>query len=374
MNALTFRRAFPALALCFAALSSRAEPKYDYHVPLTPENALIGHFSPTKKPVVRIKSGQTVKIDGGGGVKWGDKDDPDAWLKANGIEGSLATIPALAETVKVLKETPRAPGISSGHLLVGPVYVEEAEPGDTLEIRILSIVPRIPYGNNGGSPGGGGIPELTPRAFSKVVKLDLKRNVGIYAKNIEVPLGPFNGDMATCPADEEGLYGYRVGAFRLTSPPGNYGGNLDCKELVGGTSLFLPVFHKGALFYTGDCHAAQGDGEVSISAIETANTAYLQFVLHKGKPLKWPRAENKTHFIGFGLDPDLNKAMRHAITEAIAILGDKRGMNFPDAYALCSVGVDFHVTQFVDKTLGIHAMIPKKFFTDLKDDFWAKAP
>jgi acetamidase/formamidase len=153
-----------------------------------------------------------------------------------------------------------------------------------------------------------------------------------------------------------------------------FGGNLDCKELVDGVSLFLPVFHKGALFYTGDSHSGQGDGEVTGGAIESANTAYLRFILHKGKTIKAPRAESRTHYIAFGLDPDLNKAMRMAITEAISYLGEKRGLNFSDAYTLCSQAVDFRVTQFVDKTVGIHAMISKKLFTDLKDDFWYKGP
>lgn len=372
MNAFTIRYVSLAAALCVMPTAGHAEPKYDYHVPLTPENALIGHFSPTKKPVVKIKSGDTVKIDGGGGARWGDKD-PDTWLKENGIPGTLATIPALAETARVFKETERAPGILSGHLLVGPVYVENAEPGDTLEVRIISIVPRIPYGTNGGSPSGGGIPELVPRPFNKVIKLDLKRNVGVFDNHTEIPLGPFMGDMGTCPSDDEGLWGYRVGAYRLTSPPGNFGGNLDCKDLVAGTSLYLPVFHKGALFYTGDSHAAQGDGEVTGGAIETANTAYLKFVVHKGKTIKWPRAENATHYMTFGLDPDLNKAMKKAIVESVDFLGEKRGLNFFDAYSLCSIAVDFRVTQFVDKTLGIHGMIPKRLFTNLKDDFWAKS-
>ena len=372
MKIFATRWGLPVVVLLGATVAHGAEPKYDYHIPLTPENALIGHFSPTKKPVVKIKSGDTVKIDGGGGARWGPKDDPDIWLKEHGIKGTVAGIPALAETIKVLAETPRAPGISSGHLLIGPVYVEDAEPGDSLEVRILSVVPRLPYGGTGGSPGNGGLPDAVPRPFVKIIKLDLARNLGVFDDHTEIPLGPFNGDMATCPADDEGRWGYRVGDFRLTSPPGNYGGNLDCKELVGGTSLFLPVFHKGALFYTGDCHAGQGDGEVTGGAIETANTIYLKFVLHKGKTLKWPRAENSTHYLAFGLDPDLNKAMKMAISEAITLLGDKHGLNFFDAYGLCSIAVDFRVTQFVDKTLGIHAMIPKKLFTDLQDDFWAK--
>src|SRR5258708_22990912 len=335
------------IASCFAAVSSVvAEPKYDYHVPFTPENAIIGHFSPINPAGGKIKSGDSVKIDGGGGARWGDKD-PDAWLKESNIPGSLATIPALAETAEVLKKTPKPEGITGGHLLVGPIYVEGAEPGDTLEVRIISVVPRIPYGTTGGRPSSGAIPDLVPRPFNHIVMYDFKRNVGIWNSNTEVPLAPFNGVMATCPSIEEG-------PLRRSGPPGNFGGNLDCKELTAGSSLFLPVFHKGALFYTGDCHAAQGNGEITVNAIETANTAYFQFVVHKGKTISMPRAENATHYITFGLDPDLNKAMRQSVAETIKFLGEKRGLDFFDAYCLASIEVDVRVTQDVDPSHGIH--------------------
>jgi acetamidase/formamidase len=337
----------------------------DHHVPFTPENAIIGHFSPTKKPVLTIKSGETVTIDGGGGQRWRD-GDANAWLKENNIPATTETYPALAETIKVLKETPRAEGIPSGHLLVGPVYVEDAEPGDTLEVRILSVVPRIPYGTVGGSPGRGGLPDLVPVPFNFVVLLDLARNAGVFTDGVEVPLAPFMGVMATCPPDSEG-------AFRKSGPPGLFGGNLDCKELVAGTTLFLPVFQKGALFYTGDSHAAQGDGEITINAIETANTATFKFILHKGKKLAGPRAETPTHYITFGLDPDLDKAMRLASLETIEFLKEKQGYDFQRAYALSSIGVDFRVTQVVDGTLGIHGMIPKKLFLKDPNDFWYRA-
>lgn len=364
---------FPALCarvgvvlLACSGLSLQAELRYDHHVPFTPENAIIGHFSPTKKPVLTIKSGATVKIDGGGGQRWGDKD-PNTWLKENGIDTTIEENPALSETVRVLKETPRAEGIPTGHLLVGPILIEEAEPGDTLEVRILSVVPRIPYGTVGGSPGRGGLPDLVPRPFTFVVPLDLARNAGVFDQQVEVPLAPFNGVMGTCPPDSEG-------PFRRSGPPGVFGGNLDCKELTAGTTLYLPVFQKGALFYTGDCHAAQGDGEVTVNAIETANTAVFQFILHKGKKLNAPRAETPTHYLTFGLDPDLDKAMRMAILETVDFLKEKQGYDFFRSYALASIGIDFRVTQVVDGTQGIHAMIPKKLFLNDTNRYWFRAP
>jgi acetamidase/formamidase len=357
---------FSISAVCLATLalvSSGAE----FHVPLTPENAILGHFSPTKKPVVVIQSGDIVSMDGGGGSRWGEKD-PDAWFKENQLPVTLATNPALTETVRVLKETPRAEGISGGHLMTGPVYIENAEPGDSIEVRILSVVPRIPYGTVSGGPGRGALPaEQVARPFSFVVALDLTRNAGIFSPGVEIPLAPFMGVMGTCPPDSEG-------AYRRSGPPGLFGGNLDSKDLKTGSTLYLPVFQKGALFYTGDSHAAQGDGEVTVSAIETANTATFQFILHKGKTLKAPRAETPTHYITYGLDPDLDQAMRNATTEAIEFLQQKEGYDFFRAYALCSIGVDFRVTQVVDGTVGVHGMIPKKIFLKDSDHYWYRTP
>ena len=203
-----------------------------------------------------------------------------------------------------------------------------------------------------------------PKEFSKTVMLDLKRNVGVFDPGIEVPLGPFMGVMGLLPPSEEG-------PNRRSGPPGTFGGNLDCKELVAGTSLFLPVYHPGGLFFTGDSHAAQGDGEVTVSAVETANTAILQFVLHKGMKLTAPRAENATHYMAFGLDEDLDKAMQMAIRETNKFLLDLKGLEFERAFTLSSIGVDFRVTQVVDGTKGIHSMIPKKLFVQDKFPFWS---
>lgn len=335
----------------------------EYHVPLTTENAIIGHYSATKKPVVTIKSGDTVVMDGGGGSRWGEKD-PDTWLKENNIPVTLATCPALAETQKALKEVVRAEGIPSGHLMTGPVYIEGAEPGDSIEVRILSVVTRIPYGTVSGAPGRGALPaDLIARPFSFVVPIDKARNAGVYTDGVEVPLAPFMGVMGTCPPDSEG-------PARKSGPPGLFGGNLDCKELKTGATLFLPVYHKGALFYTGDSHAAQGDGEVTVSAIETANTATFQFILHKGKTLQGPRAETPTHYLTFGLDPDLDKAMINATLDSIDFLKAKQGYDFFRAYALCSIAVDFRVTQVVDTTLGVHSMIAKRLFINDTNKYW----
>jgi len=380
MHSLHNHIASVILGLALVATAGAMDLPYDYVVKFTPENAILGHFSATKKPVLTIKSGATVRVEVGGGARWGTTD-PNTWLKENGIPTTVETCPAIQETLRVLAETtnklpppepppgapPPAPGAAprgaGGHMLVGPIYIEDAEPGDALEIRILDVTPRIPYGTVGANPGGGALPDLVPRPFTKVVILDLKRNAGIYDENTEVPLGPFNGVMATCPPDSEG-------SNVRSGPPGAFGGNLDCKELVAGVSLFLPVFQKGALYYTGDCHAGQGDGEITVNAIETANVSTLQFILHKGMKLKGPRAESATHYITFGLDPNLDKAMRNAMIETTDFLSEKKGFDFLHAYTLSSIAVDFHVTQVVDKTLGIHGMIPKKLFVNDTNTFW----
>lgn len=339
---------------------------HDHHLPLTPENVILWHYSSTKKPVLTVKSGAIVRIDGGGGVRWdwAKGEDGNAWLRENKIPLTIETSPALQETLRVFKTAIRPPDRPTGrHILTGPIYVEGAEPGDSLEIRILEVTPRIPYGATSGSPGGGTLPDLVPRPFQKVTMLDLRRNAGIFDEKVEVPLGPFMGVMATCPPDSEGPY-------RSSGPPGLFGGNLDCKELVTGTTLHLPIYHKGALFYTGDSHAGQGDGEVTGNAIETANTCVLQFFLHKGRKLSAPRAETPTHYMTFGLDPDLDKAMKMAVTEATEFLKQKEGYDFIKAYALASIAIDFRVTQSVDRTLGIHGMIPKRLFVRDANTYW----
>jgi acetamidase/formamidase len=366
-----FARVAIAAVLAAASHAAAVDVPYDHHVAFTPENAIIGHFSSTKKPVLTIKSGEVVRIDVGGGARWRDQD-PNAWLKENSIPLTVEESPALTETMLVLEQSPNrlppppgsAPGArAGGHMINGPIYIEGAEPGDSLEVRILDVTPRIPYGTVSATPGSGGLPDLVPRPFTKVVHLDLKRNAGIFDDAVEVPLGPFMGVMGTCPPDSEG-------PNRRSGPPGAFGGNLDCKELVAGSTLYLPIFQTGALFYTGDCHAAQGDGEITVNAIETSNTCTLQFILHKGKTLTGPRAETPTHYLTFGLDPDLDLAMRAAMIETVEFLKEKQGYDFHHAYTLSSIAVDFRVTQVVDKTLGIHAMIAKRLFIKDPNPYW----
>lgn len=354
-----------ALIQCLSlstAFLQAAELHWDHHVALTPENSAIGNFPSQKKPILTIRSGETIKFDTGGGARWASDQTPGEWLMQNKIP-ITTNQNCVAETLRVLAETPRYAGITNGHLLVGPIAISEAQPGDSIEVRILSVVPRIPYGTVGTTPGKGGIPDKVPRPYLKVIPLDLARNVGEFEPGVEIPLGPFMGVMGTLPPSEDG-------PNRRSGPPGRFGGNLDCKELTAGSTLYLPVFHPGALFFTGDAHAAQGDGEVTVNAIETANTAVMQFFLHKGKTLQAPRAETPTHFMTFGLDPDLDDAMRMAIQETITFLSETRGWDFFKSFTFSSIAVDFRVTQVVDGTKGIHGMIPKRAFTKDTASYW----
>jgi acetamidase/formamidase len=248
-------------------------------------------------------------------------------------------------------------------VLTGPIYIDGAEPGDMLEIRIIDVKPRVPYGGNGSGPGRGVVPDLLTEANQKIIQLDLKRNVALFSKDIEVPLQPFMGIMAVAPPSSAGKVN--------STPPGVYGGNLDLKDLTKGATLFLPVFQVGAQFVTGDGHSGQGDGEVNGTAIETSLTGTFQFILHKSKRLEVPRAETQTHYILMGLDADLNQAMKKAVQETVKFLVEEKGLNRTDAYSLASIGVDFKVAEAVDQVLLIVGMIPKKIFKS-NPEYWYK--
>jgi acetamidase/formamidase len=243
-----------------------------------------------------------------------------------------------------------------GHIVSSPVYVEGAEPGDVLAVRVLEATPRTPYGVNTMRMNRGGLPDEFTLNRSIVIPFDMARGVAKFAPKIEVPLRPFFGIMATGPARSLGKIS--------SGPPGPFGGNIDLKDLTVGSTLYLPVHVPGALFMCGDGHAAQGDGEVDLTAIETSLTGTFRLDLIKGKTLRWPRAETATHWITLGLHENLDEAMKMAIRETIDFLSVEKGLSREDAYALASIAVDFEVTQVVDGVKGIHGMIPKAIFLD----------
>jgi acetamidase/formamidase len=347
---MDWKRQTAVLAACVLLLGatrmggrqSGGEPGPRTHeLKATPKTVSWGYYDAAAKPVLRIKSGDVVEVH---------------TLLTNSPAGLEAAFVPPKEVEQALRDVfrevkDRGPG---GHILTGPIYVEGAEPGDTLEVRIKKIRLAIPYGYNAFAPRRGFLPEDYPRFRTKVIRLDEKRMVGHFAKGIEIPLRPFFGSMGVAPPPEAG---------RVSSgPPGVHAGNLDNKELVEGTTLFIPVHVRGALFAVGDGHAAQGNGEIDITALETSLRGTLQFVVRKGMKLRWPRAETPTHYIVMGLDRDLMKAMKIAAREAVAFLVREKGLSADDAYMLASMTVDFCATQVVDGTLGVHGMIPKGIF------------
>jgi acetamidase/formamidase len=240
------------------------------------------------------------------------------------------------------------------HLLVGPVAVRGAEPGDVLEVRILDMAAVDPWAVNLFRPEGGALPKLFPYQGTKFVRLDLQRNVALFSPGIEIPLRPFFGSIGVAPPPVLG----RIGS----GPPGVHTGNLDNKELTAGATLYVPVHVKNALLFIGDGHVAQGDGEVDGTALEASLEGKLQLVVRKDMKLRWPRAENADHYMTMGLDPDLDQAAEMAVSEMVDYLVQERGLSREDAYILCSSAVDLRVTQVVDGTKGVHAMLPKKIF------------
>jgi acetamidase/formamidase len=331
---------FATLALMILPLAHAAE----YKLKATPTTVAYGYYWAQAKPALRIKSGDTVAIQ----TMLTNSPDRLASMgvKAEDIESELRAITA------EVKDDARGPG---GHILTGPVYIEGAEPGDTLEVRIQKIDYSIPYAYNSFSPQRGVLVDNDfARGASKIIPLDTKRGVAKFSDHIEIPLRPFFGSMGVAPPESMG---------RVSSgPPGIFAGNLDNKDLVAGTKLFIPVFVPGALFEVGDGHAGQGNGEVDITALETSLVGTFQFVVRKDMHLKGPRGETPTHWIAMGLDPNLDEALKKAVRDAIDFLVAEKHLSREEAYQLCSVGVDFNVTQAVDGTKGIHGMIPKSIF------------
>jgi acetamidase/formamidase len=238
------------------------------------------------------------------------------------------------------------------HILTGPVAVEGAEPGDTLEVRIKAIELSVDWGWSIIRPLRGTLPEDYPQYSCRVIPIDRRAMTAKLPWGPSIPLAPFFGLMTVAPPPEYGVCS--------TVEPREYGGNLDNKELVAGTSLFLPVFVPGANFSCGDGHAVQGDGEVCLTALETSLKGTFEFVLHKGKRLAMPRGETPTHLIAMGLDPDLDDAARQALREMIRWLVELKGWTSEEAYVFCSLACDLRVTQLVDGNKGIHAMVERK--------------
>jgi acetamidase/formamidase len=240
------------------------------------------------------------------------------------------------------------------HILTGPIEIAGAEPGDVLEVKIEAIQLRQDWGWNQMWPLKGSLPEDFPQ--HRLLHLPIDRNAMTTRMpwGTVVPLRPFFGILAVAPKPVYGTVS--------SVEPREFGGNMDNKEFVPGTSLLLPVWTKGALFSAGDGHAVQGDGEVNLTALETALTGTFKFALHKKRGLRYPRALTPTHYITMGMDPDLDDAAKMALRDMIKVLGELHGLAPVDAYAFCSLACDLHVTQLVDGNKGVHAMVARSLF------------
>src|SRR3984885_5536078 len=323
-------------------LAVQAQTPKTHRLEATPSTVVYGYYWSEAKPALRIASGDIIDVDTlltntpAGLAKGGVPDQK--------IQASLKAI------VDEVTGDRKGPG---GHILTGPVYVEGAEPGDVLEVKILAILLPIDYGYNGCK---GFLPEnCEPDTPIKILNLDRSRMTAEFAPGIVLPLHPFFGSMGVAPAPELG---------RLSSnPPGRHAGNLDNRELVAGTTLYIPIFARGALFEIGDGHAAQGDGEVDQTAIETSLRGRLQLTVRKDMKLTWPRAETATDYISIASDPDLAKATTMAIQEMVDFLVTAKKLTRHQAYQLVSIAGNVAITQLVDKpNVGVHVKLPKSIF------------
>lgn len=303
-----------------------------------PTTVAWGHYWSETPPVLRVRSGDIVEMST-------FLTSSPSRLERAGVPPEQVE-PALRAVYDQVED--RGPG---GHILTGPVFVEGAEPGDVLEVRILDVQLPIAYGYNGCS---GFVPDECNDVGSRLVWMDRDAMTAQFLPGVTVPLAPFFGSMGVAPPPENGRWS--------STPPWIHGGNLDNKEMVAGTTLFLPVHVQGALFEAGDGHAAQGDGEVDQTAIETSLRGRFQLIVRKDMKLDWPRGETPTHYIAMGTDEDLTEATAIAIREAITLLGDEFGIERGPAYQLVSVACDLRITQLVDQKVGVHVMIPKALF------------
>ena len=346
-------------------------PEPDHFVPSTPDNLSWGWYPIDKDPVLRMQSGETVRVNTLTHVGAGQSEEPVAYLTGLGIPRE-EILDDVLDFWATREGRPREG--RSGHVITGPIHVEGAEPGDVLEIEILSIEtasrgrkqhqrPRGVFstqypGFAEGDPGAGhpaGHPPLIRTGESMAPKShspdDPSRcrtpgscNPGRSARS---------GGPAS-PGVPSGSAGVR--------PPGPFGGNLDVKDLTAGTTVYLPVFHPGALFYVGDPHGAQGDGEVSGTAIEQSLTGTFRLTVHKDRTITGPRAENGDHYILMGIDLDLDRATRQAVWEVVDFLVEEKGLTPAKALSLASIAVDFRVSEVVDLTQVVSGFIPKDVF------------
>jgi acetamidase/formamidase len=329
-------------AILIAAITGvRSQTPRVHELPLTPEHVHWGYYDARLAPALRVASGDRVRVE---------------TMVAGGLQRlRLAGVPEadIPQSLKTVEErvTERGPG---AHPMSGPIFVETAAPGDTLEVRIVAIEFLHDFGVNAFSPGGGVLPDEYPYAGLRLLRWRPGATSVEFKPGITLPLAPFFGSIGLAPPPLVGRISSR--------PPGWHGGNLDNKDLVAGTVLYLPVHVPGALLSIGDGHALQGDGEVTGTALETSLRGTFELRVLKGQRLRWPRAETPTHYIAMGLHEDLDEATKLAVREMVEFLMAEKKLSRDEAYMLCSLAADLHVTQAVDATKGVHATLAKSLF------------
>ena len=299
-------------------------------LPATVETTQWGWFNSAQPPVLHVNSGDTIIFE-------------------TMMHSRNQVVPGTTiEQIKKLRTD--FPG-RGPHTLTGPVYIEGAEPGDVLKVRINKIVPRA-YATNFNVPGMfGEFPSKFPEGQVKYFYLDLERKIAEFAPGIEIPLAPFPGTIGVA-RSEPGQYS--------SVPPGRYAGNIDVRDLTEGAALYVPVFVKGALLWTGDSHAAQGNGEINLTALETAyKEMNVTVEVLKNMKLEWPRIETRDSWITLGIDRDLNKALDILKEETTTFLMEQRKVTKDEAAKLMMAAWDCRVSQVVDVNKGLHCFSAK---------------
>ncbi|MGC3939801.1 acetamidase/formamidase family protein [Roseobacter sp. EG26] len=293
-----------------------------------------GFFDAALTPVMTIESGQEVTI--------------------NTVSGAPQVLPGAGYHVPPELLEIHASGVPAmpGHLLTGPVAVAGAMPGDVLQVDILDVQLRQDWGYNVIRPLVGTLPQDFPETHATTIPLDAARNEAVMPWGLRLPLAPFFGVMAVAPPPGWG----RIS----TIEPRAHGGNLDNKELVAGTTLYLPVFNEGALFSCGDGHGAQGDGEVCVTAIETGLQGRFRLTVRRDLDLTYPQAETVEHLLTMGMHADLDRCVEIALRRMISLVSERAGISREEAYMLCSLAGDLRITQTVNREKGVHMMMSKK--------------
>ena len=338
------------------APQASAAPKR-HSLPATPETVQWGWLDPKEKPKLTINSGDTVSVE----------------TMMHSLDQVKPGVP-MEELVKLrLQNDGGGP-----HSVTGPIYVNGAEPGDTLEIRILKIVPK-PDGFNFNLPGKqfptvGLLASEFPEGFVRYYKMDLAKMQTEFKPGIVVNLAPFPGILAVGPDPNEpaakaGPPIHDEKGRTSTLRPWKNGSNMDLNELQAGSTLYVPVFLEGGLIWIGDAHCRQGNGEVNLTALECAyKEIEIQPIVRKDLKIDWPRAETKDNWIFAGFDEDLSQAMKIAVQQTVEWLSTQKmvPMSREEAYALTSMVGDCRVTEVVDIRKGVHCMIPKSIFVSQK--------